>query len=184
MALLPCAPMLISDFDYALPQELIARYPAADRRGSRLLRVGEDVADLHFSDLPSLLRAGDLLVFNDTRVIKARLKAAKDTGGRAEILIERVTGERHALAHVRASKSPKPGSRLLLDRDAEAVVTGREGELFALRFSIASESTLSTLYQGIGSSFFCFRSAQYFSTDSLLNYERWGVEFNSNKLFA
>ena len=135
MALLPCAPMFISDFDYELPQELIARYPAADRRGSRLLCVGDGIADKSFADLPSLLRSGDLLVFNDTRVIKARLAATKETGGKAEILIERVESDRSALAHIRASKSPKPGTRLLIEGGAEAEVTGRDGELFALRFS-------------------------------------------------
>jgi len=136
MALLPCAPMFISDFDYELPQELIARYPAADRRGSRLLVVDDGISDLGFADLPSLLRAGDLLVFNDTRVIKARLAAHKETGGKAEILIERVETQRTALAHIRASKSPKPGSRLFIDGGAEAVVTGRNGEMFALEFSV------------------------------------------------
>lgn len=136
MALLPCAPMFISDFDYDLPDALIAQYPAADRRGSRLLAVTKNFDDRLFAELPTLLCPGDLLVFNDTRVIKARLAAAKETGGRAEILIERVTGERTALAHIRASKSPKPGSRLLLDGNAQAEVSGRYGELFALAFSV------------------------------------------------
>ncbi|NCF74282.1 MAG: tRNA preQ1(34) S-adenosylmethionine ribosyltransferase-isomerase QueA, partial [Gammaproteobacteria bacterium] len=104
--------MLISDFDYDLPDELIAQYPAADRRGSRLLELGQHICDRQFDELPGLLRPGDLLVFNDTRVIKARLSASKETGGRAEILIERVQGERRVLAHVKASKTPKPGSRL------------------------------------------------------------------------
>ncbi len=128
--------MLISDFDYALPQELIARYPAADRRGSRLLAVADGIRDLGFAELPSLLRPGDLLVFNDTRVIKARLAAQKDTGGKAEILIERVESERVALAMIRASKSPRPGSRLLLGGGAEAVVAARDDDLFLLEFSI------------------------------------------------
>ena len=127
--------MLISDFDYDLPAELIARYPARDRRGSRLLAVTDDLKDLGFADLPSLLRAGDLLVFNDTRVIKARLAARKATGGKAEILIERVESDRTALAMIRASKSPKPGGRLLLAGGAEAQVTGRDDDLFALEFS-------------------------------------------------
>ena len=127
--------MLISDFDYELPQELIARYPAGDRRGSRLLVVGRGVEDLGFADLPSLLRPDDLLVFNDTRVIKARLNARKETGGKAEILIERIEDQRSALAHVRASKSPQPGSKLRLDNDVEALVTGRDDDLFALEFS-------------------------------------------------
>ena len=128
--------MLISDFDYTLPEDLIARYPARERRDSRLLVVGDQNLDLGFAELPSQLRAGDLLVFNDTRVIKARLHARKETGGKAEILIERVTGPGSALAHVRASKSPKPGGRLLLDGAASAQVIEREGDLFALEFSV------------------------------------------------
>ena len=135
MALLPCAPMLISDFDYELPDELIAKYPTPDRRASRLLDVGDGIADRTFGDLPTLLRDGDLLVFNDTRVIKARLAATKETGGRAEILVERVQSDRSVLAHVKASKTPKQGSRLLLADDVEAEVLGREGNLFSLRFS-------------------------------------------------
>ena len=128
--------MFISDFDYDLPDSLIAQYPLTDRRGSRLLVVADGIDDHHFSDLPALLRAGDLLVFNDTRVIRARLDATKETGGRAEILIERVVGDRAVVAHIRASKSPKAGGRLLLPGDAEAEVTGREGEFFALTFSV------------------------------------------------
>jgi S-adenosylmethionine:tRNA ribosyltransferase-isomerase len=127
--------MLISDFAYELPAELIARYPAADRRGSRLLAVGGELADLGFADLPSLLRPGDLLVFNDTRVIKARLNGRKETGGKTEVLVERVESERMALAHVRASKSPKPGSILLFQGGAEAKVVGRDDDLFLLEFS-------------------------------------------------
>ena len=127
--------MLISDFDYALPQELIARYPAKDRRGSRLLVVDEGTRDLGFADLPSLLHRGDLLVFNDTRVIKARLHARKETGGKAEILIERIESDCSALAHIRASKSPRPGAKLQLGSGVTATVTGRSDELFALDFS-------------------------------------------------
>ncbi len=137
MALLPCAPMFISDFDYELPEALIAQYPAEERRGSRLLVVYERTHDRRFGDLATLLRPGDLLVFNDTRVIKARLAATKETGGRAEILVERVTGERTALAHVRASKSPRPGGRLRLADDTEAVVVARAGDLYDLAFSVA-----------------------------------------------
>ena len=135
MALIPCAPMLISDFDYALPEGLIARYPATDRRGSRLLSVGDCLQDLGFADLPSLLRRGDLLVFNDTRVIKARLNGHKETGGKVEVLIERVESTHVALALVRASKSPKPGNRLLFAGGVEAKVTGRDDDLFLLEFS-------------------------------------------------
>ena len=105
--------MLISDFDYELPDELIAQYPCADRRSSRLLVVAEQLKDRRFSDLTEELRPGDLLVFNDTRVIKARLHGTKQSGGRVEILVERLEGERRALAHVRASKTPKQGAILL-----------------------------------------------------------------------
>ncbi len=136
MALIPCAPMSITDYDYELPDELIARYPAAARRDSRLLELGDSIRDRSFGEFPALLRQGDLLVFNDTRVIKARLAAAKETGGRAEILLERVQGERAALAHIKASKSPKPGGRLLLADNAVATVIGREGDLYDLNFSV------------------------------------------------
>ncbi len=132
---LPCAPMLLSDFDYELPEELIARYPAAERTASRLLVVDDSLSDRQFSELPSLLRSGDLLVFNDTRVIPARLHGHKGTGGRVEVLIERVEGELEVIAHVRASKSPKPGGRIVFDDGAVAKVLGREGEFFRLAFA-------------------------------------------------
>ena len=144
MALLPCAPMFISDFDYELPDALIAQHPTSERRASRLLEVGDSPVDRRFSDLPQLLQAGDLLVFNDTRVIPARLAARKASGGRVEILIERVQGEFDVLAQIRASKSPKPGSKLLLSDGVEAIVDGREGALFALRFSTAVATVLAS----------------------------------------
>ena len=127
--------MFISDFDYELPNELIAQFPAADRRGSRLLELDNQIADRAFAEFSTLLRPDDLLVFNDTRVIKARFFATKETGGRAELLIERVASGRTVLAHVKASKTPKTGGRLLLADDVEAEVLGREGDLFSLRFS-------------------------------------------------
>jgi S-adenosylmethionine:tRNA ribosyltransferase-isomerase len=129
--------MRISDFDYSLPAELIAQYPPVQRRDSRLLDVSGGFSDRRFTDLPDLLRKGDLLVFNDSRVIPARLHGHKDTGGRVEVLIERVTTDTDALAHVRASKSPKLGGRLVFDDGVEAEVTRRDGQLFALKFSEA-----------------------------------------------
>ena len=104
-----------TDFHYDLPDELIARYPTADRSGSRLLvmsRQEGNLQDCQFPDLLTFLRPGDLLVFNNTRVIPARLFGQKATGGKVEVLVERITGEQTCLAHVRASKSPKPGSSL------------------------------------------------------------------------
>ncbi|MGB5166137.1 MAG: tRNA preQ1(34) S-adenosylmethionine ribosyltransferase-isomerase QueA [Woeseiaceae bacterium] len=127
--------MRISDFDYELPDELIARFPAPNRRGSRLLEVAAELTDRRFAQLPQMLRRGDLLVFNDTRVIAARLPAQKETGGKAEVLIERVQGEHDAVAHVRASKTPRTDSRLLFADGSDAVVSGRSGEFFLLRFS-------------------------------------------------
>ncbi len=127
--------MLVSDFDYELPDELIAQYPTRERRASRLLEVSDGLQDRSFADLPRLLRTNDLLVLNDTRVIPARLHAVKETGGRTEVLIERVEADDTALAQVRASKSPKAGSRLLFEGGVEATVEGREGEFFRLRFS-------------------------------------------------
>jgi S-adenosylmethionine:tRNA ribosyltransferase-isomerase len=127
--------MFLSDFDYDLPDELIARFPASERRASRLLVLGDDLQDRNFVDFPRLVEAGDLLVFNDTRVIPARLFGQKQTGGKGEILIERITSENEALAQIRASKSPKPDSTIELDGDCTALVLGREGNLFRLGFS-------------------------------------------------
>ena len=118
----------LDDFDYPLPQELIAQAPLDRRTDSRLLQVGPPLTDLHFSDLPTLLAPGDLLVFNDTRVIHARLFGTKDTGGQVEVMIERPLGGHEALAQVRASKSPKPGSRLHLEGALDVEVLGRRVE--------------------------------------------------------
>ncbi|NDV14284.1 tRNA preQ1(34) S-adenosylmethionine ribosyltransferase-isomerase QueA [Crenobacter caeni] len=127
--------MQLSDFDYHLPEHLIAQHPPERRGGSRLLHVdGLHLEDRLFSDLPAFLQAGDVLVFNDTRVIKARLYGEKDSGGKVEALIERVENEHEALAHVRASKSPKPGTRILFAGRWQAEMVERVGELFRLRF--------------------------------------------------
>src|SRR5258708_4442984 len=124
----------IDDFDYELPSDLIAQHPTETRSGSRLLCVGASLADRRFSELPRLLDAGDLLVFNDTRVIKARLAGEKSSGGRVEVLIEGVLSEPEAPAQVRASKPPRPGSAMRLAGSLEARVLGREGEFYRLRF--------------------------------------------------
>jgi S-adenosylmethionine:tRNA ribosyltransferase-isomerase len=130
-------PMKLDDFDYALPEELIAQQPLAERGASRMMRVDGvalTVRDGWFRDLPSLLRPGDLLVFNDTRVIRARLRGRKRSGGQVEVLVERVLDAREALAQVRASKTPKAGSFLDLSAGLAVEVLGREGEFFRLRF--------------------------------------------------
>ena len=126
-----------TDFHYQLPERLIARYPAQQRADSRLLCLGRDSGELQdqrFRDLPRWLRAGDLLVFNDTRVIPARIFGRKETGGQVEVLVERVTGPDSCLAHVRASKAPKSGSRILVGEDS-LVMEGRQGDLFRLRLA-------------------------------------------------
>lgn len=130
--------MFLSDFDYHLPNRLIARHPEPERASSRLLVVDVENREYHdrtFRDLPELLRAGDRLVLNDTRVIKARLRGNKATGGAVEVLVERVTGERTALAHVRASQSPRAGAALTFPESAGAHVVSRDGALFVLEFT-------------------------------------------------
>jgi len=121
--------LTLDDFDFPLPPELIAQHPARERTASRLLHLdGEALHDRQFTDLPQLVRTGDLLVFNDTRVIKARLFGQKESGGQIEVMIERVVDRQHAVAQIRASKSPKPGSRIVLENSFPLTVKGRTGE--------------------------------------------------------
>ena len=135
-----------SDFNYQLPNELIARYPLDNRVDSRLLVVDENkLSNQVFSDLPSLLKEGDLLVFNNTRVIAARLFGHKITGGKLEILLERVVDDTHALAHIRCSKSPKAGAKIVLNDGYSCHVEGREGDLFQLRFTESIDTVLAAI---------------------------------------
>jgi S-adenosylmethionine:tRNA ribosyltransferase-isomerase len=125
----------LSDFDYDLPADLIAQVPAATRSASRLLVVGDErMQDLVFTALPSLLEPGDLVVFNDTRVIPARVHGIKSTGGRAELLIERIVGENEAWAQVRASHPPREGSHIARAGRARATVIERKGRFHRLAF--------------------------------------------------
>ncbi|WP_299731022.1 tRNA preQ1(34) S-adenosylmethionine ribosyltransferase-isomerase QueA [uncultured Endozoicomonas sp.] len=130
--------MQVSDFDFDLPDEQIARFPAEDRTGSRMLCLNGNSGIINhrqFADIESMLEPGDLLVLNNTRVIPARMYGQKETGGKIEVLIERVVEDNLALAQVRASKSPKPGSVLLLGNGSvRVVVEGRQDFLFILRF--------------------------------------------------
>ncbi len=126
--------MKTSDFDYQLPEQLIAQYPLAERTASRLLHVSNNkLYDKNFIDILELINPGDLLVFNNTKVIPARLHGQKETGGKVEVLVERVLDEHRVLAHVRASKSPKTGSMLVLESDIHAKMLGRHDELFELQ---------------------------------------------------
>ena len=125
----------LSDFDFELPPELIAQTPLAERSASRLLQVqGAQLTDRRFSDIVDLLQPGDLLVFNDTRVIKARLFGVKETGGKIEALVERILDPRTVHAQVRASKSPPPGTRIRLADAFDVTVGERFGEFFTLHF--------------------------------------------------
>src|SRR5260221_7547583 len=118
----------IDDFFYEVPSDLIAQHPSETRSGSRRHCAGASLAARSFSELPRLLDDGDLLVFNDTRVIKARLTGEKSSGGRVEVLIERVLSEHEALAQGRASKPPRAGSAMRLAGSFEARGLGRQGE--------------------------------------------------------
>jgi S-adenosylmethionine:tRNA ribosyltransferase-isomerase len=135
---MPASGHTVADFDFELPAELIAQHPAAERSGSRLLDGrGQAPVDRQFRELPALLQPGDLVVFNDTRVIKARLFGEKSTGGSVEVLVERLLPGKEVLAHLRASKSPRAGALLRLADAFDAEVLGRggpDGSLFQLRF--------------------------------------------------
>lgn len=134
----PAKTMQVSDFSFQLPDSLIARHPLAERRASRLLVLDGETGELahrRFVDLLEYVHSGDLMVFNNTRVIAARLFGRKASGGKLEILVERVLDSHRVLAHVRASKSPKVGGVIVLDGGGEAVMMARHDSLFELRFS-------------------------------------------------
>ena len=144
--------LTLDDFDFDLPSERIAQHPVADRAASRLLHVnGRNFQDRCFADLPQFVATGDLLVFNDTRVIKARLFGRKESGGQVEVMIERIIDRQHAVAQIRASKSPKAGSRIIVENAFALTVTGRTGEqaeFFALELS--GDGDLYTLIEQHG----------------------------------
>ncbi len=141
--------MFTDEFNFALPAHLIAQHPPERRNASRLLCLsGGGRVDSMFANLPSLVRENDLLVLNDARVLKARLPGVKESGGKIEVLIERILDEHHALAQIRASHAPKPGSRLLLAGQIPVTVLGREREFFKLRFD--SAENVSALLEQYG----------------------------------
>jgi len=137
--------MLVSEFDYELPSELIAQHPAPQRTASRLLHLdgrSGDLRDLRFSELPRLVGSADTLVLNDTRVVKARLAARKTSGGKAEIFVERALDARHALAMMRAGHSPKAGAKFIVGGAVQVVVEGRVDDLYRVAFSEDIEGVL------------------------------------------
>ena len=141
--------MQTQDFDFYLPDALIAQHPTKQRSASRLLHLDGTSAQLHdqlFIDLPNFIHAGDLLVFNDTRVIKARLYGHKQSGGAVEVLVERVLDTQHVLAHIRSSRAPKAGARIRLADAFDAEVIGRDDDLFHVKF-LGDKSVLDLLEQ-------------------------------------
>lgn len=129
--------MRTEDFNFDLPDDLIAQFPPAVRTASRLLRIETDtLTDKLFTDFPDYLRAGDVLVFNDTRVIKARLYGQKASGGQVELLVERVINEHEALTFIRASHAPKVGSQIMLADTVPLTILAREQDLYRVRFDV------------------------------------------------
>ncbi|GAA3698982.1 tRNA preQ1(34) S-adenosylmethionine ribosyltransferase-isomerase QueA [Oceanisphaera sediminis] len=129
--------MLVRDFSFELPDELIARHPMPERSASRLLQLNGNSGDIthgHFAEILNLVNPGDLLVFNNTRVIPARLFGHKASGGKLEVLVERVLDDKRVLAHVRASKAPKPGTVLILEPNVQATMLARHDALFEIEF--------------------------------------------------
>ena len=141
----------LSDFDYALPPELIAQYPLAERSASRLLDGrGDAAADRRFTDLPALLQPGDLLVFNNTKVLNARLRAVKATGGVVEVLVERLLSPTLALTQLRASHAPKPGTRIVIAGKHNAEIVGRDERFFQVQLLDAASGNFETLMRESG----------------------------------
>ncbi|KJY97811.1 MULTISPECIES: tRNA preQ1(34) S-adenosylmethionine ribosyltransferase-isomerase QueA [Pseudoalteromonas] len=141
--------MRVADFSFELPEELIARFPQKERSQSRLLKVeGNSGNTTHhiFKDIIDFIEPGDLLVFNNTKVIPARMHGQKRSGGKVEVLVERVLDDKRVLAHVRANKSPKPGTVMVLEEQAQMEMIGRQGELFELELK-GDMSVLDTLEQ-------------------------------------
>ena len=139
--------MQVADFHFNLPEELIAKAPKSERSSSRLMVMDGNTGKVQhkiFSDLLEFVAEGDLLVFNNTRVIPARLFGQKESGGKVEILVERILDEHSLLAHVRANKSPKPGNVLILENEIRAEMIGRHQDLFELKL-LGDESVLSAL---------------------------------------
>ncbi|MFH7564059.1 tRNA preQ1(34) S-adenosylmethionine ribosyltransferase-isomerase QueA [Oceanimonas smirnovii] len=143
--------MQVHDFSFELPDELIARHPMAERTGSRLLQLDGNSGNLthgRFGDILDLIHPGDLLVFNNTRVIPARMFGRKASGGKLEVLVERMLDDKRVLAHVRSSKAPKPGTGLILEPDVNATMVARHDALFEIEFD--DERTVLEILEAVG----------------------------------
>lgn len=140
-----------ADFSFELPEQLIARYPQPERSASRLLQLaksGGAIVHGRFTDILSRVEPGDLLVFNNTRVIPARLFGQKASGGKVEVLVERLLDDKRFLAHIRASKAPKAGNELILEQQAQVVMLARQGELFELEYQ--GDDTVLAMLERLG----------------------------------
>ena len=138
--------MKLTDFDFELPERLIAKYPTAQRTASKMLCLNGasgEVEHAQFTDILNMVEPGDLLVFNNTRVIPARLFGQKETGGKVEVMLERVLSDNTALAHIRASKSPKEGSKLVLEGNVSVKILGRSDALFHIEFDVSAHGQKS-----------------------------------------
>ena len=138
--------MKLTDFDFELPERLIAKYPTSQRTASRMLRLNGVTGEVQhgkFIDIVDIVEPGDLLVFNNTRVIPARLFGHKQSGGKVEVMLERVLSDNTALAHVKASKSPKVGTLLVLEGGIRVNVLGRQDALFHIQFEVNGETQQS-----------------------------------------
>ena len=143
--------MKVSDFSFELPNELIARYPNPERTASRLLVMDGNsgvIEHRHFQQIEDLVNPGDLLIFNDTRVIPARMFGKKETGGKVEVLVERIIDDKSFLAHVRSSKSPKPGAKLTLEGKVNAEMVARHDTLFEIR--VADSRHILEVLENVG----------------------------------
>ena len=143
--------MRVADFSFDLPEELIARYPKPDRTSSRLMSVegnSGEILDIGFTDIVEQLNTGDLLIFNNTRVIPARMFGQKESGGKIEVLVERIIDDKRFLAHVRASKALKVGNQITLEDKVSATMLGRHGALFEIE--IQDEQSVLSMLEEIG----------------------------------
>ena len=141
--------MKVSDFSFDLPDHLIAKHPAKERSNSRLLHLNAatgEISHRHFTSLPELLDAEDLLVFNDTRVIPARFFGRKETGGKVELLLERIVSKNEAMAQIRVSKSPKMGANIRLDGDISVKLLDKEGSFYRILFPDPGVSEIALKY--------------------------------------
>lgn len=137
--------MQLADFEFELPVELIARYPATERTQSKLMKIGKEISHHIFADVIDFINQGDLVIFNDTKVIPARLYGQKKTGGKVEVLVERILDDKSILAQMRVSKTPRVGDFILFANDIRLQVIGRAEKFFQLRYNLNDKTILQII---------------------------------------